>query len=499
MMNTKRIVCDLALKDCIPLASPLRDQLTQLRYVLLDTSNKVNLTQFTQSAASAKQHMQLVTSSSALMGALVIKLTMLEVSPQAASIPPPGAGDTRNHVSAQSAYQCLTNLLFASSASFSRWPETWPVSDFAQYTPARAALHSVLVFLHTYANKCDSLLWGYLHQKPLRLNHTADSILWVPLAYITSITTWPGSDARMVEEVGALPSEFFSLACCLLLDHPEGQAVVEAPARTQPSSLPLTPAHKNRIPSIMVLGQNLDHVMRSIVRHNTSELVRGVITPAVISLFKYIIIVSSTRKHDLVTAFSDSLVHFLAKFLQKSNEWNQTAALEPSLDVFLQKMGPNNDHLLPKNIPTMPVSDVELLRVLFDQMTASPDDVQRRYTLVAAILAGWRDDTEQVVCFPSPAAREQIRGVYLVAHHCMLACKSWMQHQQHIKQNLRSSLCCPRSQHAFTEELQQVMALVFSNIHLRKSLAEVEHAHGESNQRLWKHAVWCCAWTWTIV
>lgn len=82
------------------------------------------------------------------------------------------------------------------------------------------------------------------------------------------------------------------------------------------------PQNKDLFPLMVTLAQSLDYIMRAIVERNTSELVRGIITPAVISFFKYFVAVGgSSHQHPQLANLADSTMHFLIKFLEKGNEW----------------------------------------------------------------------------------------------------------------------------------------------------------------------------------
>lgn len=472
LLHARRVVCNLTQEDfALPKLGHLLTKLQQLGQDLLAAASKVTPAQFTSSAADTKQHLQLLQSSTELIASLVAKLTELEATPQTADMSQVVCSSNI----AQHAYSSMMFLLHICTQTFSSWPGTWPVLDAAQYAPMREALHSLVRFMHASTRNRRSRWYLVLGGLSISSSLLADVLFAVPLSYIISITEWPGSKSRMIEEVAALPCEFFSLACCILLGlvDEEETLICKTEAANSQSTSPSAPIlQSGLVSSILILGYLLDRILDAIITAGaTTQLSLRLTTPAVIMLFKYIVILCPSTQDQQDVEAADCAMRFLIHSLKVSVMFNDLTANTPSLEQCLWKLGSSSVSLLPQYRPRTPVSDVRLMRVLLTHVHDSASNTQLRHGLVASILKGWQDDGVEYTPFPSPSAHEQVRGTLMVLQHCLASSKSWLLHQLHIRQGLDTSACCPPAQQTMTEEMHEIAEVVSMNRSMTRSLA----------------------------
>lgn len=445
--------------------------------------------QFTSSAADTKQHLQLLQSGSSVITAVVGKLAMLETCTQSASgVMLNGAGIAQHICTNQCMYQALVRVLLCCSKMFQSWPVTWPVSDTAGYKSVRLAMQSLMQFLLKYTRDRGSMWCNILERFPEYLKEESRTVLSLHLSYITSITDWSAS--RLGEEVAALPVNFFSLACCLVLDMvseyveamPEGGSAASTTMSRCLHAIK-SPHLSNKVVS---LGHELNNIFGMLVTgHNTWELQRRISNPAVISLFKYIMVVSpsiqdSSLQAEQISLLAARLTQTLPYLFQRNTSLDLQAEQELGNQALAHNQGPNPDFRALKCTPVQLVSDVDLLQVLLKQMPSPAMNVKAQYELIAAILQSWHNNTPQCITVPRLSEEAQRKGIHLIARHCMSMVKSWMQHQQHIQQRKSSCSCCIPSHHTFSMQQQEVVNLVFhSNIlHLHERHSDSTYEQG---------------------
>lgn len=477
LLRSRTFISNLIIED---FASPsfchILFHIKQLEVDLLAAAGTVTPSQFTSSAADTKQHMQLLLSTCALIVALVTKLTMLEAEPHTA-----GMSQIVGSITvAQTAYKSMFFLLHTCATMFRSWPPTWPVSVHAQYIPVRDAMQIFTQFIFSSTRSRSSMWCITVRGMADCPAFSADKFLAVPLSYISSITDWPGPPFRMLEEVDALPCEFFAMACCVLLgqvEEEEGMILSAAAAHSQQQPGSLIFPQSSLVDRIRTLGCSLHFIFKSAVRFGPIKVVQGLVTPAVVMLFKYIIIVCTSQpgKHSKEAGYA---MQALTAFLEVSEALKDRAAQEPSMDQFLSNCGHWGECLRPKYRLRMPVSDVTLMQLLLKNEPASASNVQVRYGLVADILKGWKEDTGLYTPFPSPTTREQVMGMRLAAYHCLAATKSWLQHQVQLRVKLDpASFCTPFSQ-TMMEQTHTIVRAVFMNHTMQTWVAWSEDTEG---------------------
>ncbi|MEW5318094.1 MAG: hypothetical protein WDW38_009345 [Sanguina aurantia] len=303
-----------------------------------------------------------------------------------------------------------------------------------------------------------------------------------------------------MKEVATQPSDFSAKLSCLLLDQMTEQTnaravliAVSAADAAKAKSLAAAAAAASekahgdqpvRIAKVrselLALCSSVNGIMGVLHVCKAMDLARVFLCPAVISLYKSILMTSINHQRTSLTPFEqESMFHF-GNFNILSSELNHLLLDSDASDAeeaFLRKRGKSSDHLLPNLRPSSPVSDLDLIQALLARTKVAancPGSVATLYGLAGKVVMSWGVGTSDTSPFPNLSAGDQVRGAYLVAHHCIAASKGWMQHQQYVQRGRSTVGYCASSRQDIVTGLQKMMSLVFANRSLRLRFSALE-------------------------
>lgn len=398
---------------------------------LHEASIRISHTQFATPPTVDPAHVQLITCFAPLLTALVNKLSHLEGLPASHLAFDCNSGSSS---AMYTAFFFLRCLLVTTCHTTARWPRSWPLQGHTNSAPVRDALHSLLTFM-LRITRSHNVVWHAVAQQasPGLVHRQMNLILTVPMNYTTGIGCLPMND--MVAELSALPKEFFSLLACLTLEQLEDLSPAEAEA-TAPfcdADYPGRAEAATRSLPIRHLGEAFNSILRILNTAGRRDCLFMFASPAVAQLKKRILIILSEPKNARLMFDNQQLTtRFLTFFLKIGAEYNDMAAIsQTGLDANLMQAGlGSGEHLRLLYRPTVLLSDTRLLRALLQDKRAGSSTVLERYKLLRAVLLSWRGDVHAPGPFPKPSVAGQIRGCYVVAHHCAAKCVSWMQQQR---------------------------------------------------------------------
>lgn len=155
---------------------------------------------------------------------------------------------------------------------------------------------------------------------------------------------------------------------------------------------------------------------------------------------------------------------------------NHRAAQQQSLEAFCEAEGIIGDHLSPLYYPESPRCDVQLLRAMYQRQFVSGSNaslVKLRWELLHMVMEGWRGDgaSKPHMPFPSPTARDQVRGVYIAAYHSCDDLLLWMEQQRWCLDMAEPDVDGPPR---LALGVVPVLTKVFTNEVVRSGLADLD-------------------------
>lgn len=371
-----------------------------------------------QQSKHDSQLAQLITCLGCLITALVTKLELLEMSSTASSSTCSSHADSAT----TDMFQVLWCLLITSCNAFRDLPRPWPVQGLAEYQSVCKSTHCMMKFLLRITRARSPLWLSIWEQQGANAKHEdAMAMLYVPLAYVLSIGKFPA--ARFFQEIEAFPVHYIALHCCLLLEQlerlaPDNAAGTSAPGKMYPIRLDVM-----SLPLIIIfLGEAISNILDHILRGNRQDALAVLISPAVIELRKRIIIIRVKQRNTNVVRMLDeySAVENIMFLLDKWIDCNNITAKAARFNAFARAGQESSSQHLQRYVPSKPVSDVQLLRVLFDPLPEAAACAGQRYKLVGALLRSWHQNSGLVMPIPAPSLHQQVIFVYLTAHHCCI-------------------------------------------------------------------------------
>lgn len=161
----------------------------------------------------------------------------------------------------------------------------------------RDTVHSLMKFLLRNLRSGGGMCFEHLSR--LNAKDRFDQtmlLLSVPRMYLHSISLWPLSS--MMTELAALPSEFITLFCCLVLE--QSEALFAAVTATRANSILADPASRppaylrlqelNTSAWLMAIGRVLDRILQHSQQMHAAALSHLAAAPAVIQLYKRILL-----------------------------------------------------------------------------------------------------------------------------------------------------------------------------------------------------------------
>lgn len=397
---------------------------------------------------------QLIRCLSTLITALVMKLETLETS-STASVSTCSLEELRIKSMQITLFDSLWALLHTSCDIFRRMPRIWPVRDLAEYRPVQDASHGLMAFL-MHITRARSQIWLNLWERlgPDSRKKTAFVMLHFPIMYITNLVVWPTQ--RMLQELASVPSYFVTLLCCVTLELLEVLAPDEAAAAASAAAAAAKKKPGNHHPMSLDVGGipclvfylSLDIVGlldKLIVEDqllasggkSRKGLYAVLINPAVFQLLKRnLLIRHEYRTSNVIKLIAEySSVESLKYIVDASLGGNSsaTAGLHESIMTAANGGGKN---LIAFYTPSIAVSDIKLLQVLFVHLPAEAKFVEERYNLVGALFRSWHGGRSLYVPIPASPLHDQVRCVYLAAHHCCIKTLAWMRQQIRQQQKL---------------------------------------------------------------
>lgn len=413
-------------------------QLLQMGRDLHTACTAINMANI-QSSSLNNEHVQIIKCFAGLVTVVIQKFELLE-DMYAAGL---GRISSRGAAVIDMSHH-LWAFLVNSCSAFQRLPVVWPVRDVAEYGSIRDALYRMVRFLINSSRSSGSI-WHAMMAK-ISPNVTHDHTTTVNSASISYLTSISKSPAHvMLREFAALPTDFISLVCCLVLEKVNsGPPVAVHGFALLENNIPAVPRFLEVDVPIISLCKSLnDMALIGIVGDRSCRPSCCLFTPAVAHLFKRVLIILHERpRTGLHHNDEDSTVLILTLLLAHSRERNTR---DPDLtlaggDLRLHSVECSEPQLLSWCKPTVRLSDVRLLRALTGHKPADATILQQRYQLVETLLMGWQKDRQGYTPFPSPSAYVQTKGIYVVAHHCCVESVAWMrqvQQQRQQKQQLQ--------------------------------------------------------------
>lgn len=353
-----------------------------------------------------------------LVTSLVSKLELLELS---------AIADTSNHNSlvnsaSKTTHETLWALLATSCRAIGCIPSHWPIKDVAEYQCIREGMHCTMVFLLKLMRSCNTVWHRLLLQLgPACKFQDAHLMLQVPLNYLSSIGMWPAS--RAVQELDALPSEFITMHCCLMLElldllSPYNETTTTFLGTLHSGSLPM---------SIIMLGRALERVLDNVSIVRPQDTCTAFVTVAMIQLVKRALMICADQPGPYGVGMLElpRNISNLRKFSDMSGSCNMHAAKFASMEEFCAAERGGNQYL-PLHQPSHPASNEQLLRGLFDLSPAYTQCLDARYDLAVALLNSWDPDIITLTPFTLPPVLDPARCYYLTAHHCCVQILAWM-------------------------------------------------------------------------
>lgn len=501
MLRVKRSVCALDLAHTGGLF--VQNQLALLQQMIVDVKqagSKIQPGQF-QNPSQDSQHLQLLNCYSALVTALGAKLGSLETSltslhttirsGKVESRSASGSGSSnsissstgRSKTAQQLTATSLWYLLYISSIALGSWPRNWLARSQAEYSSVRTAM-TCLMHLLLRLTRNHTGIWTlitdmtslYIRQEQVK------QILCFPLTYISSMILWPVP--TIDSELSVLPSEFSALFCCLALEQLDtihaDPSTAEVAQRS--AAMALTSMLRPDTPNgqlILTVCRFLTFTLGSLLELDIS-LPFQFINPAVIQLYKRAVFIKCIRHEAGLYEFDSYATMALLIALLTPNSFNKQEGC-CSMTSSSRECERSGAHLLPLYIPTTPVSDVWLLRVLLKDMSNTSVEAEDvRYCLAAAMINGWQRGIPGSTPFSPPSQKEQVLGVLLALYHCACDSVAWMQkhtQQQHINTtywNGQASFHPP-----LPSSIRHLTTAATNNVEMHLTLAELKDAIGE--------------------
>lgn len=479
MLEVQTAVISLELSSGkLLVTKPQLSRLQSLDTELQAASMKINNQRFT----TPHQEEDLLQSFASLTSALVPQLDVLELT---------AATSTGSNSLAGKALQHLWCLLFTTCQIFHTCLVPWPVKSQQLYAPVRKAIHSLMTFFLRITRGRSSVWFRSVEgaRSSFRIP-CAHTICTVPLAYVLSLATWPTQ--HLVNELEVLPADFISLLCCLTLENLESTRDA-IPVSVQEQGIPMMSLQHSKTLSIPILSlcASLNELLsRATTVDPSMDTLERFACPAVIQLCKRtLVILASYQGRRLVEAGEKQTVTTLMMLQQCVHKINAHASQFPTMDEFLQSCSDNSSvALLPVYKPAVHVSEVHVLRLLFESTLCEAEFMQMmtRYCLITDIIQDWTEGTSAYTPFPSPDFQEQGKCIYLALHHC---CGSLLVHMKEQRQQLQPAyqsgiarIACAASpgNPAITSTLQLLTSIVLSHTskHARPATAAM-HAQSE--------------------
>lgn len=419
---------------------------------------------FLRMPTSQLQHLQLVKCFAGLLTAVVNKLNRIE---QVSS-----SGMTHdNRVPWQAdKYLVMWILLVDACYIFRTWPSRWPEQGVAEYSSTRQAMFELMSFLVQGSRSSSDGAWQFVWKKQDTdgRHQQVQAILSFPLTYMLNLGTW--SVPCMVRELAALPPEFLSILCCLLLEMPlrcllshlsNPPAISVAEAAVADAS-----GHSFRTLTLS-LGTTMTTVIQRLCESDLADALRLLCTPALVQLYKHVVLThTSPQSADGIGDDEWNLMHALVVLLEICAQANYQAEL--------------SNHVLPGHIagiyePLITVSDVALLRGLF-RWRPPPDQLfNKRCFLAGSLVLFWRDPSKKRLPFPVPTVQDQVKGLYLAAHHCIAEMVICMKEHQWWEHSQRDTDFC----YSLSQDLPHLITLVQTKIFPLLHLPDEVASNGE--------------------
>lgn len=169
------------------------------------------------------QHAQLCKRVAALVTAVVTKLDLLETTHLASnsgckSSNSSGSSSNASGIAESSASHILWNLLLTSNQAFSFWKYQWPAGNLAEYHHMRQAMHCLMLAMLQITRTNRGVWHAILPGMTLEYRSSqVMKIVSLPMIYNMTMTHWP--TPNIISELSALPADFYSLFCCLMVEH----------------------------------------------------------------------------------------------------------------------------------------------------------------------------------------------------------------------------------------------------------------------------------------
>lgn len=381
----------------------------------------------------------------------------------------------------------LWSLLYLSCHALGRFPATWPVLDPAGQPPAmQLALHCMTAFL-LRVTRGSSRLWSFACATMGLDNRfkREQSVFRLLVRFIAGIHSPPDIvDVR--RRLAALPSDFLPMVCCLASERfddpsPLAQKLFAAwrddQACAQRLDLPL-----------MQLGRELWELISQLSHatdgHNTG--ISCLTNPAVTQLLTHILVTCVGQTGERAAATLARTIDCTIALLESGPSYDLAFKHPPDEDLAAQ-IRDGLVHVHPALlIPSIPVTDVQLLRALLHNMPAAAHECKRWYKLAGIVMRCEfiEDplDTPQRCGSASSGAHqaEKVRSVRVAAHHSCTLSVAWMRQQQQQQQaDSRQSMSGSSSSLVLPEGWFDFVASGYAAAGVSERLSDVETKCGE--------------------
>lgn len=206
-----------------------------------------------------------------------------------------------------------------------------------------------------------------------------------------------------------------------------------------------------------------------------------------LDLYKRVIVIGGKEpENTLVRLEQEASMVFVTLLLDGSNRLNCDAgSREPAFDA--QSHLP----LLPYYRPRDLVPDFSVLRALVSTMPLVADQWGWHNKVTTSIMVGWDNTCDSELPFPLPPPEEQLKGIYLITHHCCARSLAWTK-QQRVQRNVdvNTKVDGTSSGHiAFPKDMQQLIACVSRNACVKAVFAALKTDNGEWLRRPWGYSM----------
>ncbi|MEW5312015.1 MAG: hypothetical protein WDW38_003679 [Sanguina aurantia] len=242
-------------------------------------------------------------------------------------------------------------------------------------------------------------------------------MLTAPIYHLKAFSSW--SAAHIMAELSALPTEYITLLCCVMLEQQEQLSRPLAQAKTDPrvrgagasrkpnTARPQPIQSYSRLHTLQLhIGNNIGLIGNEIlkllvpVQHLEDGRVYHLLTTtSVMQLHKQIVLMHLSQPALALSLEHASTIPILVNLLSRAASFKQDAARHGSLQVYLEKLDGGGTQHLPNLRPSVHFSDIALLRQTFVQASREAG-MEQRTNLIANLLRSWRENT------PPTAAEE---------------------------------------------------------------------------------------------